>query len=843
MRALSVFLLTIGLLLSGCTETIDKPFYADWKFNLGEVDRAQSIECDDSQWQSVQIPHDWSIHQSYTTKNAAASTGFLPGGIGWYRKSFVLDEESAGKHIRVEFDGIYNNSMVWINGVLLGERPYGYSSFSYDLSDHLLEAGKENLIAVRVDRTNYADSRWYTGSGIYRDVRLIVTDEVHIPQWGVRISTPTVEKEHAILLLKTQIDPGSRSGETVSVEIEVKDPSGAEVAAWNKELELSTNGQVTAEIQIEEPDLWSLETPNLYTASVSLKQGSKLLDRSIQPFGIRSIRFDADRGFFLNDKSVKMKGVNIHHDAGCLGAAVPKDIWVSRISKLKSMGCNAIRTSHNPHDPQLITVCDELGMLVVAEAFDEWSKPKEKHLTWLGSADAGPDVATSYPERFLEWGERDIKDLVRRDYNHPSVIMWSIGNEVEWTFPYYPQSSSYAIGNLDDEYFNNAPNYDPKRVLERMKKIHPGPDTLYLIAKELVKWVKEIDNTRFVTNGSVHPSVGFATGYCTEVDVVGFNYRAAEYDEAHRTYPDAMIYGSENWVTWPEWKAVNDRDFVAGIFLWTGFAYMGEAGPWPRKGLTFSLFDFAGNLTPRGHFFETFWKEDPKVYMATIPESESEFSFSKESGWSFTEKTYEIPKMSWLRKWDWYALFEKWNYKSDERIMVQGYTNCEEAELFLNGKSLGRRTLAQFDDRILKWLVPYQQGELKLIGYNKGVEAHQYTLNTHGKAARVELLADRLSMEANQRDVAMVQAQVVDNEGNPVRNQELEIQFHLEGDAHIIGVDNGWEFNVQDALSDHITTHQGRALVVIQAGSSSGKLSVEASHSDIESGQTSIIIK
>lgn len=837
-----LILVIIMPLLWGCAGEDREPFFLDWKFNLGDVPEAIETEFDDSAWRVLSIPHDWSIEQSYTTENTAASTGFLPGGIGWYRKSFVLGA-TEGKHVRVEFDGIYNNSKVWLNGVLLGERPYGYSSFSYELGDYLLPAGEENVLAVRVDRTNYADSRWYTGSGIYRDVRLVVTDEVHIPQWGLQITTPGITSTSSKVLIKTKVDPGSRTGESVEVAIQITDQGGAEVASWSQELNLEKSNLLTADLNLENPLLWSLEAPNLYTATVSLKRGKEVLDQSISRFGVRDIRFDADKGFFLNDKSVKLKGVNIHHDAGCVGSAVPRDVWVSRIKDLQSVGCNAVRLSHNPHDPALLDVCDELGMLAISEAFDEWSRAKDKSINWLSDNAAPPEVSHSYPEHFYKWAERDLKDLVRRDFNHPSVIMWSLGNEVEWTFPYYATASSYAVGNLDEEYFSASPEYAGEKIREKVQELNPGTDSLSLIAQKLAAWVREIDTSRYVTSGSVHPSVGFATGYLTALDAVGFNYRAAEYDGAHAMYPDANIYGSENWVTWPEWEAVKSRDFVAGIFVWTGFAYLGEAGPWPRKGLDISLFDFSGIQTPRGHFFQTLWKDDPKVHMACFPESGSEFTHSAEKGWTYTERTYEFPQMTWLRRWEWPLMEEQWDFKAGERIVVFGYSNCQEAELLLNGESMGKLKPEAFDDRLIKWLVPYSDGELKIVGYNNAEEADVHVLQTAGVAHRIELKADRSSMDANYRDVVMVEAQILDEAGIPVRDQEVEIHFSLEGTAKIIGVDNGWEFNVQDAKADRVLSHQGRAQAVIQSRGDAGQLSIIASAPGLGSNEITLQLK
>ena len=835
-------MLPLSFLVSSCGSGMEEPFFLDWNFHLGELENAQDPGLDDTDWEKVSIPHDWSILLGPQQGNTAASTGFVPGGIGWYRKHFTLDEDPAGKHVRVEFDGIYNNSTVWINGVELGKRPYGYSSFAYELTPHLKGAGEDNVLAVHVDRTAYADSRWYTGSGIYRDVRLVITDQVHIPQWGVRITTPEIIGEKALVHVECEVNPGERSGESIGVELDIVGPSGMKTASWSDELVLEKGSLVTAEIVLEGPELWSLEDPALYRVEVSLKDGAKLLDRQSATFGIRSIHFDADKGFFLNGKPVKIKGVNMHHDAGCLGSAVPKDVWRMRIARLQSMGCNAIRMAHNPHDPNFMDLCDEMGMLVMAEAFDEWGRAKGKNKEWIGDNAATGAIARSYPSVFGEWAERDLKDLIRRDFNHPSVIMWSMGNEIEWTYPYYPQATTYEEPDATDEYYDNTPSYNGELLRQRLKEFNPGPDSLLIIAKMLRNWILETDTTRYITAGTVQPSVGLASGYHAQLDVSGFNYRAAEYDAAHKAYPETRIIGSENWVSWPEWKAVDERDFVAGIFVWTGYAYLGEAGPWPRKGLNISLFDFAGHLTPRGHMFETLWKEDPKVYMVTTPEEESEFSWSDEEGWTFTQR--QMPPNIWqaLRKWEWYDVYEHWNFEAGEHIVAQVYTNCEEAELYLNGESLGKKPRAGFEDNVMKWRVPFADGHLEVVGYNQGKEADRYSLHTAGEASSIAISADRESMAANHRDVCLVQVQLQDGKGFPVRHLDEEVRFEIDGPARLLGIDNGSEFNVEGMRKDHVTSYCGRAFLFLQSTGEQGQLSISAHTAGAESETISISI-
>ena len=843
-------LLLITLFLFSCSTKqepvrITEDFNHNWKFNLGDSPGAYETDFDDSAWRELSVPHDWSIEKGYHKhdQGTAASTGFVKGGIGWYRKSFKLNKGDQGKQITILFDGVYNNSTVWINGVELGFRPNGYSSFSYDLSKHLKYDGSENVLAVKVDRTFYADSRWYTGSGIYRKVQLIKKSPLHIAQWGVQVTTPVVSSEKARISIKTKLEnSGTELNEDVSIKYLITCPANGIVA----EKVLSTNGslELKADLEVHAPLLWGVEHPHLYNAEVSIFDGGKLVDKTTERFGIRYFNFDSKKGFSLNGKSMKFKGVNLHHDAGAVGAAVPKAIWEYRVDKLKSIGCNAIRMAHNPHSVELMEVCDEKGILVMAEAFDEWMVPKGKNLVYIGDNKASDEIAEAYPVHFDEWAERDLKDLIRRDFNHPSVVMWSIGNEIEWTFPHYSKTYSDVNGKTGAQGYVNTPIYDNKTVTEAFNKNIDGEDELATTAKRLVAWAKEIDTSRPITAGSVLPSISVASGYGTAVDVFGFNYRAADYDAAHKEYPDLKILGSENWGSYAEWKSINERDFVAGIFTWTGFAYLGEAGPWPRKGLEIAFFDYAGFKTARGHFFECLWKPEPKVYMVTTPASESEFSYTKKDGWKFEMQYTAPPVWRMLRKWEWYKTNPHWNYKTSEEIIVQTYTNCEEAELFLNGKSLGKQKRTDFaEDNIIKWLVPYSEGELKVVGYNNGAKADEYVLETTGKLAKIVLNTSKAELQADGYDVAIVSAQLLDENGNPIAVADQKIEFSLSGAGTNIGIDDGWERNVESHQSNAVTTYQGRAIVHVQSTKDEGEFKVYAKVNGLQSNEITMNAK
>ncbi|MEW4925061.1 glycoside hydrolase family 2 TIM barrel-domain containing protein [Algibacter sp. 2305UL17-15] len=866
--------MTIILLVSySCSENKqtslerDINFNSNWKFTLGDIENAQNLEFNDNPWATLHLPHDWSIEQGFmpplpvkadadanveTSANnnnlpsgisavrvnefrkTASSTGFVPGGVGWYRKSFTLNEADKNKNIAIEFDGVYTRSKVWVNGHLLGFRPNGYVSFNYDLTPHL-HFDKENVIAVRVDHSNYVDSRWYTGSGIYRNVRLVKRNAIHIPTWGVTITTPKITSEEAKVSFDIDLKSTSKQEDAIKVKTQILAPNGELVGETSEELTIKGVSKIDSEISLKNPQLWDLETPHIYRAKIQIISNDNVLDEVVETFGIRTAEFHANKGFLLNGKQVKIKGVNLHHDAGAVGAAVPVDVWRRRLMKLKSIGCNAIRTAHNPYAPEFLDLCDELGLLVDAEFFDEWSQDKDKHTTELGSNDAPESFTDGYSSYFNEWAKQDLQDCIRRDKNHPAIFMWSIGNEIEWTFPYYSQAYKKVNGNV--KYYEHIPNYDYEVNKAAFESVKPEVDSLVVIANLLSKWTKEMDTTRPVTVGSVLPVIANVSGYADAVDVLGFNYRAPEYDGAHKEYPDLKILGSENNGTYEEWKAINDRDFVAGIFTWTGIAYMGEAGPFPRKGLNLSFFDFACFKMPRGHFYECLWKDDPKVYVGTAPLSISEYKYDKDKGFTLELRT------NWLRRWTWYDIEDSWNYKEGEEIVVQGYTNCEASELFLNGTSFGKQKVNDNKDHVIKWLVPFQAGELKIVGYNDGKKVDEYSLKTAGKLAKLKIESDRGQMNANHSDVAHIVVKLLDEKGVLIPNEDADVQFEIEGEGQLIAVDNGWEYNVQHPKGNVIKTHNGKALGIVQSNYNKGTLKVVVKSGDLVSDQIAITIE
>lgn len=557
-------------------------FSDGWKFLKGDAPGAEAAAFDDVSWRGVDLPHDFSIEGAFS-QQWASGTGFLPAGIGWYRKSFELPAADKARCVRIMFDGVYKNSQVWCNGHLLGRRPYGYSSFHYDLTPYV-EFGGHNVIAVRVDHHDFADSRWYPGSGIYRDVHLIVTDRIHLKTWGTFVTTPKVDAREAEIAVKVALANETREAAEVDVVCVLsaakgKDPLSERVT--RRTVAAAGEATITQTLRLDKPGLWSPQSPTLYDLSVRLFRGGKLIDEEHTAVGLRTFRFDPAKGFFLNGEGMKFKGVCIHHDAGALGAAVPLAVWERRLALLKQMGCNAIRMSHNPPAPELLDLCDGMGFLVMDEAFDEWTGAKHK---WVAGRNHGTPSMDGYNRDFNEWADADTRDMVLRDRNHPSIIMWSIGNEID-----YP----------NDPFPRNAPELAP-------------------IAKRLVAVVKQVDTTRPVTAAcAAMPSNLFWPA----LDIVGYNYQEQLYAADHAKDPKRVIYGSENGRRLNQWLAVADNAFISGQFLWTGIDFLGEANAWPNRGSGAGLLDLAGFPKPAYYFRQSLWAEKPMVYLTPMGDS------------------------------------------------------------------------------------------------------------------------------------------------------------------------------------------------------------------------------
>ena len=541
-------------------------FNEDWLFRLTDDSTIVNPAFNDSEWRKLRLPHDWSI-EGQLSPSLASCTGYLPGGIGWYRKHFKITD-NAPRHY-IYFEGVYNRSEVYLNGHLLGKRPNGYISFLYDMTPYLKEG--DNVLSVRVDHSRYADSRWYTGSGIYRDVWLIAAPEIHLAQWGIGWHATSLTDRQATIAVDMEVQKHITTGNRLELSATLYNATGKQVAQRRTRVSDGKEG-ITKEnliLKITKPHRWNLDDPYLYTLKTELLSNGKRIDGCETKVGLRTLKFDPNKGFALNDNWMKVKGVCLHHDAGVLGAVVPPEVWERRLNNLKEIGVNAIRMSHNPQAPVVYDLCDQLGLLIMDEASDEWEFPKRK---WVKGWNKGEPAYDGSFDFFEEWIEQDVTDMVRRDRNHPSIFMWSIGNEVD-----YP-NDPYSHPILDGSTINQPMfgGYKPD-----------APDAMRIgkIAKRLAACVRAVDTSRPVTGALAGVVMSNQTEYPEAIDVVGYNYTENRYDEDHATYPDRVIYGSENGSGLDAWYAVKNKEFIFGQFIWTGTDYLGESGAWASRGL------------------------------------------------------------------------------------------------------------------------------------------------------------------------------------------------------------------------------------------------------------------
>ena len=764
-------------------------FNFDWKFFKGDVPNGQDLNLNDNIWRNLDLPHDWSIEGPFS-KDFASGTGFLPAGIGWYRKSFLIPKDEKERKIFIYFDGVYNNSEVWINGNYLGKRPNGYISFQYDLTPYL-KFGKENLIAVKVDHSKFGDSRWYTGSGIYRDVKLISIPQVHIKQWGVFASALNVTEQKASLAINVSVL--NESAKPVEVFITNYLLLGSDTILSKTEklnVKMKSEGAVDQKMEIDNPKIWDINSPNLYTLLTIIK-GKEITDSQITNVGFRNIRFDADKGFFLNGKSLKLKGICMHHDVGTLGSAVPRQEIARRLDILKELGCNAIRSSHNPFSTDFLDLCDEKGFLVLDEAFDEWELPKKK---WIEGWNKGIPGKDGYSAYFSEWHTTDLKDMVLRDRNHPSIIMWSIGNEID-----YP-NDPYTHQILNTE-------ANPQTWAKYDSKL-PNANRLGEISRELVSIVKQLDTSRPVTAGLASALMSNETGYADALDVAGYNYQEFRYTPDHQKYPKRIFYGSENGMALDAWNSVADNDFVMGQFLWTGFEYLGEAGQFPTRHSTSGIIDLAGNKKAEFYFRQSLWSDKPMVFIGT------------------TDRLNDNGPVSlWAHK----KVDPVWNWKQDQPISVSVFTNCEEVELFLNSKSLGLKKMSDFKNRTMTWIVPFQAGNLKAVARTSGKDLATYELTTTGTPTQIIVKSDTTSLKGDRQHLVHLFVTLCDEAGNTVYSAENKITCEVSGPVKILGMEDSNPRNIEDYKDNSQNAFHGKLLVYLQSLDKPGKAVVKLS--------------
>ena len=807
----NITLILIFLLTISCAKETqinrETDFNFDWKFALQKDTVLQhNTPLNDADWRAIRLPHDWSVEHSFDSIYEGA-TGYLPGGVAYYQKHFKTPINITTEKAFVLFDGVYNNAKFWLNGEFLGENPYGYSPVYFDISEKLNTNDKENILTVYVDHSRYADSRWYTGSGIYRNVKLITTEKLHIPIWGTFITTPHVSKQEATINIKVEVKNDFEQDVNFDIVTEIYNSTGENVGSILSDkntLKSNRKKSFSNSVKISHPELWNPERPSIYKALTRISNKGKIIDSYQTNFGIRSIEHNKKEGLLINGKPTLAKGVCLHHDAGIVGTAVPKEVWRRRLQLLKDGGVNAIRTSHNPFSKEFLDLCDEMGFLVQAEIFDEFDYPKDKRLNYH---ERKPEyITTGYTKDFQKWNKSDLNRIVLRDRNHPSIFEWSIGNEIEWTYLHY----RYATGFWEDEndpqnsgkYWGSKPILSPKEIKDRFDKIEKGEYNLAETARKLNAWVKELDSTRATTANLVIPQTSHVSGYADAVDVAGFSYRNLDIAWANKNFPHKQITINECPGSWEDWKTVTENPEVYSMYMWTGIAYMGEAhNSWPKKAWYGDMLNLAGFKNQGFNYFKSIWVDEPHVSIGTIPVTKSGFKLNKKGEIIEGSKRWRNTNMHW-------------NYKNNDSILVEVNTNQESIELFLNDVSLGIKKLVNNEDKILRWLVPFQKGKLTAKSLKNTTKA---IIETTTKPIHFNLTSDRKSLKSDGYDVAHIVLQLKDEKGRNVKTINKKVTFTINGEAKLLGVDNGLADNIQDFQSNTIITGDGRCLLIIQS--------------------------
>ena len=810
MKRLLTLLVAI-IILMGCHEQTSnsrlvEDFNFDWCFMLGDKPQYATPEYNDSNWRQLHLPHDWSIEGEFNRANPSTPAGgALPGGIGWYRKTFT-SPNLEGKVVHIEFDGIFMNSTLYVNGEEVGFRPYGYSSLSYDITQYLKPEGEENVIAVRCDNREQPNSRWYSGCGIYRNVRLVTTSQVYVDYSGTYITTPELSDKQAMVDVAVAINNDGDTAKSIILRNIILDASGAKQAEASKEhtIEAGESVELTTKMELSSPKRWDVDNPYLYTMRSVIELDGVVIDEYDTRFGLRSIEFKADSGFWLNGRQLKLKGVCMHHDLGALGSAVHRRALERQLDILQSYGVNAIRTAHNPPAPELLDLCDERGILVMNEAFDMWRRAKTKY---------------DYARLFDKWHERDLVDFVKRDRNHPSIVIWSVGNEVleQW------DSQGYSsLDKLPAEQRNLLKNYIVEGATGNNADIERNPNVL--LTRHIVATLKKYDSTRPVTAGCNETRPHNNLLRSGALDIVGFNYHEQDYDSVRVWYPDMPFIGTETasalnsrgfylhpsskehiipargglpyntkhhqcsaydnsrapWATLHEaaWIAVRDRDFCAGTFVWTGFDYIGEPTPysWPSRSSYCGIVDLCGFPKDCYYMYRAEWTDEPTLH-----------------------------------------LFPHWNWSEGEKIDLWAYyNNADEVELFVNDRSLGRSAKTEERLHALWEGVEFEAGEITAVAYKDGKEVMRHTRKTAGEPYEIRLTVDRDMLTADGYDLAYVTVDCYDKEGNPVPTAMNQLYFDVEGAGELMGVDNGNAAGSESLKGSTMKLFNGKALAIIR---------------------------
>jgi beta-galactosidase len=755
-------------------------FDSDWHFYRGDPKAAEQPAFDDAGWRQLDVPHDWSIEGPFDKDNPTGGAGgFLPAGVGWYRKHFRLSQDDANRLVFIEFDGIMANSDVWINGFHLGKRPFGYVSFGYELTGHLRFDGAENILAVRADNSGQPASRWYSGAGIYRHVRLVVTNPVHIAHWGTFVTTPTVTNQQATVNVRSTITNQSTEARDVSLRVSIIGPEGKIVqTAETKPQTVSPGSSIdfNQELTVRHPQRWDIDHTFMYQALAEVRAGQSTLDNERVSFGIRDFKFDPDTGFWLNGRNFKLKGVCLHHDGGAFGAAVPLRVWERRLEILRQLGINAIRTAHNPPAPEFLDLCDRMGLIVMDELFDCWTVAKNPH---------------DYHLYFKDWSLTDVRDTVRRDRNHPSIVVYSAGNEIHDT---------------------------------------PRPEIAKPILAALVAAFHEEDSSRPVTQALFRPNVShdYDNGLADLLDVVGQNYRENEILAAHQQKPARAILGTENRHDRTVWLALRDNKPYAGQFLWTGIDYLGESPRWPTVGHGSGLIDRTGKIRPLGFERQSWWSDKPMVLITRRVAP---------TALSPTDPGYEPDPQRRQQQ----VLFPDWTPKSldPHQENVEISSNCEQVELFLNGKSLGTKPRPA-DDSPRNWEVGFAAGTLKAVASNNNRIVATQELRTAGVSASIILTADRDRITNSWDDVSNLTVSVVDRNGVIVPSADNLITFKVTGPGVVAAVDNGDNTSHEAFQASSRHAYQGTCIAMIKAKGSTGRITVTATSPGLLTGSITI---
>lgn len=760
------------------------PFNHDWRFFPGDVPAASAYLFDDDGWRQLDLPHDWSIEGDFNVNNPATpGGGALPGGIGWYRKTFSVPASDRGKNIYIEFDGIYRMGEVWINGHYLGKRPYGYSSFRHELTRYLYYGDTPNVVSVRVDNSLQPNSRWYSGSGIYRNVWLVKTGTIAVDHWGTFVTTPVVAETQADVRIMTKISNTTGTPVRISVKSSIFGPDDQLVAEVTSAgvLVKTSETEISQKLTVNHPDLWAIDHPAMYSVLTTLLSGQQVIDEYKTPFGIRTFEFNSSQGFLLNGQPVKIKGVCNHHDLGCLGAAINTRGLERQLELLKGMGCNGIRTSHNPPAPELLDLCDRMGFIVMDEAFDMWKISKTPY---------------DYSADFDAWHQRDLEDLILRDRNHPSVFIWSIGNEImeQWdtSGTRIARELASIVRNLDDTRPITAACNDPKpeNYLIRSKALdligYNYHEENYAQFPDLFpgqKFIAAETTSAVATRGSYDMPADSVRIWPTRWDIP---FQEGNADLSCSSYDNCRVpWGSTHEETW---KIVKKHDFMSGMFIWTGFDYIGEPTPypWPARSSYFGILDLCGFPKDAYYLYKSEWTDEPVLH-----------------------------------------LFPHWNWTPGQVIDVWAYSNCDEVELSLNGKTVG--TQRKSDDMLhFSWKVPFEAGTLRATGKQNGKIILSREIQTAGEPYRILLTPDRSSIRADGDDLSYVTVTVVDRNNVVVPYADNRIYFSVEGDGKIQATDNGSQVSMESFKARERRAFHGMCLVVVRSGRNAGSLRLKA---------------